>query len=179
MKPNASKTARERAAAAVKELLMEGGAPDAAELVRVVAEVFTDQAKAEARATVTAPSDAFYMVWTRDGRNPTFQHNAIEKALAEAERLAACHPNKVFYVLQSVSRVASPRRMDVERLAERAAWQVRTGEASIGGAIAEAWNEIGGLTDQERGLVAKTVETMNADSGAARRAWAEYLGSAP
>lgn len=44
---------------------------------------------------------AFWLVWCPTGPTlPRFRHQSAESAQQEAERLAATHPGKTFYVLE-------------------------------------------------------------------------------
>lgn len=51
----------------------------------------------------------FWIVWTPDGMNPKVKHSSYEKAVREAERLAALSTERSFFVLraESVSRVSN------------------------------------------------------------------------
>ena len=45
----------------------------------------------------------FWMVWRKDDRTPVFQHETLECARREAERMAEKHPGAEFIVLEAVS----------------------------------------------------------------------------
>ena len=45
----------------------------------------------------------FWLVWSPKGGLPSATHATIESATAEAERLAAKHPDRPFYVLEAKS----------------------------------------------------------------------------
>lgn len=49
----------------------------------------------------------FWMVWKEGGGNCTSKHTSYISAKTEAERLAAKHPDKVFYVLVADTWVKS------------------------------------------------------------------------
>jgi hypothetical protein len=53
----------------------------------------------------------FWVVWSPTGRPPVYQHETIESAGQEAERMARANPGSEFYVLQPTSRVI---RQDVQ-----------------------------------------------------------------
>lgn len=47
-------------------------------------------------------NDSGFYVWCPDGQRPTVCHNALHKAVAEAERLARNNPGKQFIVLRAL-----------------------------------------------------------------------------
>ena len=59
----------------------------------------------------------FWMVWCQSGHEPMKQHDCSEKASIEAQRLAAKHPGKKFFILKSLSAyacdVSEPRFISV------------------------------------------------------------------
>lgn len=44
----------------------------------------------------------FWMVWRKDDRTPVFQHETMECAKREAERMARKHPGSDFIVLEAI-----------------------------------------------------------------------------
>lgn len=44
----------------------------------------------------------FWMVWSENGRAPTYRHYELESAKKEAERLALVDPGTTFFVLEAV-----------------------------------------------------------------------------
>jgi hypothetical protein len=62
---------------------------------------------------LTAPSpaiksrttDRFYLIWTKNGRNPKRAHTNLESAQKESRRLAAAFPDRRFFILEAVERV--------------------------------------------------------------------------
>lgn len=50
----------------------------------------------------------FWMVWSPQGRPPTYQHDTWESAVNEARRLARMVPGSEFYVLHSVRGFTVP-----------------------------------------------------------------------
>ena len=56
----------------------------------------------------------FYLVWNEDGYPPRHKHATLTCAENEAERLAAAHPGKTFYVLIPSCR-AVEKRVAIER----------------------------------------------------------------
>ena len=52
--------------------------------------------------------EKFWMVWNPKGGRPTRQHESIEAAIAEAERLARCEPGQVFCVLGALRMCQAP-----------------------------------------------------------------------
>ena len=55
----------------------------------------------------------FWMVWSPQGRAPTFKHHEKENAYIEAERLARSFPNQTFFVLKAIGGVqAKPIDLD-------------------------------------------------------------------
>jgi hypothetical protein len=48
--------------------------------------------------------DTFWMVWSPQGRPPTFQHFKLSSAEDEAARLFRENPNSDFYILRATSR---------------------------------------------------------------------------
>lgn len=53
----------------------------------------------------------FWMVWNPGNRAPTVKHPTLEKAKAEAQRLARTNPGQEFIVLQSLGAF---KTVDVE-----------------------------------------------------------------
>lgn len=60
-------------------------------------------------------TEAFYVVWQPEHGIPKVQHDSLEQAKAEAERLARLSPGKKFFVLRamSVSRHVSVDTVDL------------------------------------------------------------------
>lgn len=57
----------------------------------------------------------FWMVWNPEGHAPTHRHATLERAVAEAERLARANPGQAFVVLSSVcARVSGELRIDLQ-----------------------------------------------------------------
>lgn len=50
----------------------------------------------------------FWMVWSPQGRAPTYRHDTWESAVNEARRLARTVPGNEFYVLHSVRGFVMP-----------------------------------------------------------------------
>jgi len=53
-------------------------------------------------------NEAFWMVWSPQGRAPTHKHPTLDAAKKEAMRLAAENPGRDFVVLQSVGAARVP-----------------------------------------------------------------------
>jgi len=53
----------------------------------------------------TADPGAFYLIWTKNGRNPRFSHTTLESAEAEVRRLALRHPDKRWFIVKAIQRV--------------------------------------------------------------------------
>ena len=49
--------------------------------------------------------DNFFLIWTKNGRNPKRAHTNLDSAKREVRRLAALHQNTRFFILQAVERV--------------------------------------------------------------------------
>lgn len=47
----------------------------------------------------------YWFVWCHNGGGPTYKHQTLESACAEAERLARLNPGEEFHVLKSVRSV--------------------------------------------------------------------------
>lgn len=43
----------------------------------------------------------FWMVWSPNGRAPTYQHSSADSAEREVERLARANPGQAFFVLMA------------------------------------------------------------------------------
>jgi len=73
-------------------------------------------------------TDQFWMVWTKNGKNPRKTHTTLDAARAEARRLAAPYPDRRWFVLANVERVwvnEAPERWptgDEERDLNPAGW---------------------------------------------------------
>lgn len=73
-------------------------------------------------------TDHFFLIWTKNGRNPNRAHTNLESAKKEVRRLAGLHPNKRWFILQAVERVwvnEAPDRQptgDEERDLNPAGW---------------------------------------------------------
>jgi hypothetical protein len=50
----------------------------------------------------------FWLVWTKNGRNPRRSHTTEESAITEAERLARKFPGTKFLVLRCVTKRIVP-----------------------------------------------------------------------
>lgn len=63
--------------------------------------------------------DKFWVVWNPRGFVPRVQHDSIESATQEAERLADSNPRDMFYVLEAltVSRKTSVTTRPLEEFA--------------------------------------------------------------
>ena len=58
-------------------------------------------------AAIREPKDGFF-VFTKNGKAPRFHHATVEKAQAEADRLASLNPGAKFIVRQAVSKHSAP-----------------------------------------------------------------------
>lgn len=58
----------------------------------------------------------FWMIWSPQGRAPTYQHTSRVSADAEAERLAKANPGAEFFVLKAVSGKTAnqPEALDIK-----------------------------------------------------------------
>lgn len=62
-------------------------------------------------------SKSFFMVWNPQAGAPRYQHDNVNSARAEAERLAQQNPNQTFFVLQALSK-STAMKVNTEVLAE-------------------------------------------------------------
>lgn len=53
-------------------------------------------------------NDAFFMVWSPQGRAPTVTHDERESAMQEARRLSEANPGREFFVLRAVAGFSAP-----------------------------------------------------------------------
>ena len=51
----------------------------------------------------------FWVVWSPQGRSPTYEHLSRKGADEEANRLAAANPTKMFFVLKAVNGVTTEK----------------------------------------------------------------------
>lgn len=58
---------------------------------------------------VVDPNTPFFLVWTKEGRNPKKSHTSWTAADAEAKRLAIKYPGKKFFVVAARERVYVPK----------------------------------------------------------------------
>lgn len=58
------------------------------------------------------PDEAFWMVWTPGGTEPTFRHISRVSAENEADRLSRRHAGQIFFVLCAETAF---RRIEVQR----------------------------------------------------------------
>lgn len=58
-------------------------------------------------------TDAFYMVYSPEGRAPTVRHERLSDARIEANRLAILNPGQDFIVLESLETRRATRPIEV------------------------------------------------------------------
>ncbi len=77
-------------------------------------------------------SKKFWMVWNPRTRHTNHQHLTRAAALAEAKRLAECHPEDSFFVLEAITHVRPAKPpLEVADLAEATIAEREASEAEI------------------------------------------------